>query len=84
MKETFKENFFLSSYRALFLEESFYLRLGDFSVTEYMLKFEELVFRCGFQIYHFPAIYIYMFYSSLRLDFKNEMILQVKRRFFWF
>jgi len=32
------------------LEESFYLRQGDLSVIKYMLKFEEIIFRYGFQI----------------------------------
>jgi len=36
----------------------FYLRRGDFSLTEYRLKFEEFVFRYGFQIDHFSTIYI--------------------------
>jgi len=45
------------------------------SVTEYKLKFEELVFESGFQIYHLPTIY--MFYNSLRLDFKRELILHI-------
>jgi len=42
-----------------------------------MLKFEELVFRCGFRIDHFPTINVYMFYNCMRLDFKGEMILHI-------
>ena len=86
MKEKFKEKIIPSSYRARLLEESFYLRQGDLSVIKYMLKFEEIIFRYGFQIDHLPIIY--MFYNGLRLDFKKEMILHVmksiKETFFGF
>ena len=45
------------------------------SLTEYKLKFEELVFECDFQIHHLPTIY--MFYNGLRLDFKRKLILHI-------
>ena len=46
------------------------------SVTEYKLKFEDLVFECGFKI-DLPIIY--MFYNGLRPDFKRELILHVMK-----
>ena len=57
-----------------------YLRQGDLPVTEYKLKFEELVFECDFQINHLPTRH--MFYNrlnSLRLEFKKKIILHVKK-----
>ena len=47
------------------------------SITEYKLKFEELVFECGFKIRQLPTIY--MFYNILRPDFKRELILHVMK-----
>lgn len=50
MKKSQWKKIIPSSYGAWFLEELFYLFQGDLSITEYKLKFEELVFRYGFQI----------------------------------
>ena len=46
-------------------------------ITEYKLKFEELLFECGFQIDHLHTIY--MFYNKLRPDFKRELILHAMK-----
>jgi len=55
------------------------------SVTKHKLKFEELIFECGFQINHLPTTY--MFYNGLKLEFKRKMILHVvnfiEKCFFW-
>ena len=45
-------------------------------VTEYKLKFEDLVFECGFMM-HLPTIY--MLHNGLRHDFKRELILHVMK-----
>ena len=74
MQEKLKEKFM--PFRFLVFKE-FYLHQGDLFVTEYKLKFEELVFECDFQINHLSIIYI--FYNSLRLEFKREMILHVMK-----
>jgi len=86
MKEKLKKKFIPSKSRLF--KELFYLHQEDLSVTEYKLKFEELVFECGFQMNHLPTTYICMFYNGLRLDFKKELILHimksVKETFFGF
>ena len=58
MKKKIKKKFIPSKSRLF--KDLFYLRQGDLSATEYKLKFEELVFECGFQINHLPIIYIYV------------------------
>jgi len=73
MKEKLKEKFI--PFKSRVFKELFYLRQGGLSVTEYKLKFKELVFECGFKINHFPTIYL--FYNGMRLDFKSELILHV-------
>ena len=67
MEEKLEENFIPSRFRVF--KELFYLRLGDLSVIEYKLKYEELAFECGFKIHHFPTIY--MFYKGLKPNFKR-------------
>jgi len=49
MKEKLNKKFILS--RSWLFKELFYLRKGDLYVTEYKLKFEEIVFEYDFQIY---------------------------------
>ena len=73
MKEKLKKKFI--PFKSRVFKELFYLRQGGLSVTEYKLKFKELVFECGFKINHFPTIYL--FYNGMRLDFKSELILHV-------
>ena len=75
MKGKHKKKFILS--RSRVFKELFYLRQGDLSLTDYKLKFEELVFKCGFEIDHLPIIY--MFYNRLRPYFKRELILNVMK-----
>jgi len=73
-----EKKFILS--RSRVFKELFYLRQEDLSVTEYKLKFEELVFECGFKIQQLFIIFIYIcFITNLRLDFKRELILHVMK-----
>ena len=85
MKEKLKEEFIPS--RSRLFKELFYLHQGDLSVTEYKLKFEELVFECGFQMNHLSTTYICMFYNGLTLDFKKKFDLTYheicQRDIFW-
>jgi len=65
-------------------KELFSLRQRELAVTKCKLKFEKLVFECGFQADHLPTIC--MFYNEMR-DFKRKLILYVmksiKEMFFW-
>jgi len=82
MKEKPKEKFIPSKSRVF--KELFYLRRGDFPVTEYNLKIKKLVFEYGFEIDHLSTIY--RFNNGLRPDFNIELIFHAmklsKRCFF--
>ena len=54
MKEKLKEEFIPSR----LFKKLFYLRQEDLSVTDYKLKFKELVFECSFRIDHLSTIYV--------------------------